>query len=38
MVRFKIVEHHIGNPAHTRLCDGGSAGAADISSEDWEAL
>ena len=38
MIRFKEIEHHIRNRAHTRLCDGGPATDADISSSDWSAL
>ena len=34
MIHLKPVERHIHDRAHRRLCDGASAGAADISSED----
>ena len=38
MIRFRPVEHHIEDRAHTRLYDGSPASDADISSEDWSAL
>ena len=38
MVRFRPVEHHIEDRAHTRLCDGRPANDTDVSSEDWSAL
>ena len=38
MIHFSPVEHHIGNRAHTRLCDGRPASNKDISSENWFAL
>ena len=38
MIHFSPVEHHIEDPAHTRLCDGRPASDTDISSEDWFAL
>ena len=38
MVRFRPVEHHIEDRAHTRLCDGRPANDTDVSSEDWFAL
>ena len=33
LIRFRLIEHHIEKLAHARLCDGGPAGASDISSE-----
>ena len=38
MIRFKEIEHHFGNRAHTRLCDGSPASDADISSSDCDAV
>ena len=38
MIRFKEIEHHFEDRAHTRLCDGRPASDADISSGDWSAL
>ena len=38
MTDFKLIEHHIEDRTHARLCDGRPASDADISSEDWGAL
>ena len=38
MIHFDLIEHHIENRAHTRLCNGRPASNADISSSDWGAL
>ena len=38
MIHFKLIEHHIEDRAHARLCDGRPASDADISSSDWSAL
>ena len=38
LIDFKLIEHHIEDRAHARLCDGRPASDADISSEDWGAL
>ena len=38
MIHFRPIEHHIGDCAHARLCDGRPASDTDVSSEDWSAL
>ena len=38
MIHFRLVEHHIEDRTHARLCDGRPASDTDVSSGDWASL